>query len=50
MTRTFEANGQTWMTDAETLTLMQQYRNEGNDYMLGAVFEIGKAAGRIVAK
>lgn len=48
MTKTFEANGKTWKTDADTLALMTQYRNAGNDEMVGAMFELGKTFGRIV--
>lgn len=45
--RTFEANNKMWRTDVETLNLMNSYREQGNEYMVGAVFEIGKAIGRI---
>jgi hypothetical protein len=48
MTATFEANGKTWKTDEATLALMREYREAGNAEMLGMVFEIGKAFGRIV--
>lgn len=48
MNTTFQANGKTWKTDAETLALMAQYRDSGNAEMLGMVFEIGKKFGRIV--
>ncbi len=44
---TFEANGKTWNTDAETLSLLRQYRGEGNEEMVGAVFELGRTFGRI---
>lgn len=44
----FEANGKTWMADDETLALLRQYRAEGNEEMLGAVFELGKSFGRIL--
>ncbi|WP_441227994.1 hypothetical protein AB7813_08285 [Tardiphaga sp. 20_F10_N6_6] len=46
---TFQANGKTWKTDADTLALMNEYRAAGNTEMVAAVFEIGKSFGRIVA-
>lgn len=49
LTCTFEANGQTWATDEATVALLKQYRDEGNEEMVGAVFELGKAFGRIIA-
>jgi len=44
---TFEANGKTYITDAETITLMREYRSAGNAEMLASVFEIGLTFGRI---
>lgn len=49
MTHEFEANGQAWITDEATLSLLRQYRAEGNEEMVGAIFQIGKAFGRIIA-
>ncbi|EFV40486.1 hypothetical protein [Hafnia paralvei] len=45
---TFEANGKTWATDEDTLRLLEAFRAEKNDEMVGATFELGKAFGRIV--
>ncbi|HCJ9395007.1 TPA: hypothetical protein NV922_001313 [Escherichia coli] len=46
--RTFEANGKSWITDKETLRLLESFRAEKNEEMVGATFELGKAFGRIV--
>ena len=48
MNNKFEANGKIWVTDDATIVLIRQYRAEGNEEMVGAVFELGKAFGRIV--
>jgi hypothetical protein len=46
-TERFEANGRAWLTDPETLALMREYRDQGNAYMVGAVFTLGIDGGRI---
>ena len=43
----FQANGQVWHTDAATLELLRQYKKERNNYMVGAIFTIGRTLGRI---
>lgn len=48
LTETFEANGQAWKTDAETLKLMREFKASGNTYMVSVVFHIGLDGGRIV--
>ncbi len=48
-TELFTANGRTWQADSETLQLLRQYREQGNEYMVGAVFSIGQWLGRIKA-
>ena len=44
---TFEANGKTYVTDAETINLMREYRGAGNTEMLAVVFGLGISFGRI---
>ena len=45
----FEANGIWWSTDTDTLSLMREYRDAGDKYMLSVVFSLGLSYGRIVA-
>ncbi len=47
MKRTFKANGKTWNTDDQTLSLMDEYRSAGNTYMVSVVFSLGREFGRI---
>jgi hypothetical protein len=45
---TFEANSKKWSTDEQTMSLLKEFREAGNEEMLAATFELGVAFGKIV--
>lgn len=44
----FNANNKVWKADVETWSLMNEYLEAGNDYMLAVTIDLGKTFGRIV--
>lgn len=47
MENTFEANSKTYRTDQQTIDLMREYREAGNQYMVSVVFSLAKDFGRV---